>query len=297
MAAGYRPGWVTGDPNFYSLSALLSLPLAYYLLQTKPPAWERWFCIGTLLITILGLTLAASRGGLIGMTAATVFMALRSTHRLRTLILACVIILPLMMLAPSSPLSRLLDPDASDVASADHRVDLVKAGLEMFWKHPFTGVGPGNFKEVLARTGRLRDVHVAHNSYVSVMAEMGLPGIVLFIGVIVATFISLERVRRFSLGQGLVGVAATAEALEVGLVGFLVAAYFITAETHRFFWLMVFLSMVLSSLVTRLQEDTSLPLTDPEEADPRALVGELVDPSAPGAAGQPAPDTQGARLG
>src|SRR5688572_13131332 len=31
--AGYRPGWVTGDPNYYSVSALLCLPLAFYLLR------------------------------------------------------------------------------------------------------------------------------------------------------------------------------------------------------------------------------------------------------------------------
>ena len=27
MAAGYRPGWVVGDPNYYSISALLCIPM------------------------------------------------------------------------------------------------------------------------------------------------------------------------------------------------------------------------------------------------------------------------------
>lgn len=257
MAEGYRPGWLTGDPNYYSASALLCVPLAYYMLQTKLSSWERWFCIGTLLATILGLTLAASRGGFVGMMVAILIMALRSRHRLRTLALAGVALLPLMVVAPSSPLTRLLNPDASDLISAQHRKNLARAGLDMFWSHPLTGVGPGNFKEALARSGESAELYVAHNTYVSVMAEMGLPGILLFTGVIVATFISLERARRLSLANDLGFVAATAEALEVGLVGFLVAAYFISAETHRFFWLMVVMSMVLPPLVKRRQSSAT----------------------------------------
>src|SRR5256712_13698545 len=67
MAAGYRPGWVTGDPNYYSISALLCVPLAIYLLRTEQPRWERWFCIGSIVGTGLGLTFAASRGGFVGL--------------------------------------------------------------------------------------------------------------------------------------------------------------------------------------------------------------------------------------
>jgi len=72
MAAGYRPGWVTGDPNYYSISALLCVPLAIYLLRTGQPAWERWFCIGSIVVTVLGLTLAASRGGFLGMAVGSI---------------------------------------------------------------------------------------------------------------------------------------------------------------------------------------------------------------------------------
>jgi O-antigen ligase len=260
MAAGYRPGWITGDPNYYSLSALLCVPLAYYMLRTKPSVWERWFCIGTLIVTLLGLTLAASRGGFLGLAAAVLMMAFRSKHRLRALAIAGVVILPLLALAPSSPLARLLNPDRSDRESTEHRKILARAGLDLFWAHPLTGIGPGNFKAALAQTGELTEFNVAHNTYISVMAEMGIPGILLFTGVIIATFTSLARVRRMGRARGLVFATATAEALEVGLVGFLVAAYFLSAEMHRFFWLMVFMSMVLPPLVEPTQGRTTSPL-------------------------------------
>jgi O-antigen ligase len=102
---------------------------------------------------------------------------------------------------------------------------------------------------MLARFADLGELHIAHNTYVSVMAEMGLPGIVLFLAAAAATFVSLERVRRTARATPGSLVAEAAEALQVGLVAFLAAAFFVSAETHRLFWLVVFVSMVLPQLV------------------------------------------------
>src|SRR5712692_3716343 len=38
---GYRPGYVTGDPNYYTASAILCLPIAMYFVQQKRPTWQR----------------------------------------------------------------------------------------------------------------------------------------------------------------------------------------------------------------------------------------------------------------
>src|SRR5262245_19691479 len=48
MLAGDRPGWVTGDPNYFALSALLCLPLNLVLPQVLGRTWERvlcWVCL------------------------------------------------------------------------------------------------------------------------------------------------------------------------------------------------------------------------------------------------------------
>ena len=262
MAAGYRPGWVTGDPNYYSISALLCVPLAIYLLRTEQPRWERWFCIGSIVVTVLGLTFAASRGGFVGMAVGAIVMAVHAKHRLRTLAIVLVATLPLMVIAPSSPLSRIFSPDIHDTYSADHRMALAAAGLEIFQLHPLTGVGPGNFKDFLQHVVELDEYHVAHNSYVEVMAEMGLPGILLFLAAIIATFVSLERVRRASASGDPPLIARTAEALEVGLAAFLAAAFFVSAEAHRLFWFMIFLSTVLPPLAERSR--ASAPGKSPE---------------------------------
>ncbi len=273
MAAGYRPGWVVGDPNYYSISALLCVPIAIYLLRTKQPAWERYFGVGSVVVTVLALTLAASRGGLVGMAVGLLVMALHTRRRLKMLGVALVVTLPLMAVAPSSPLARILSPDRHDVYAAQHRADLAMAGLRMFQSHLLTGIGPGNFKPLLGAFVDLDEHHIAHNTFVEVMAETGVPGILLLLATIVATYVSLERIRRAPETNHEL-VRRTAEALEVGLAAFLAAGFFVSAEAHRLFWLIIFLSAALVPLA----------LTAPESPSPSA-------PAPPAAPGPGAPRT------
>jgi O-antigen ligase len=269
MSAGYRPGYVAGDANYYSLSVLLCAPAALYLLRRDSSPLVRRCCAGALVVMLFGLTLAASRGALLGLIAALLLMAVRSRHRLRTFAGPATVVASLMALVPSSPLLRLLAPTEADAFTAEHRWNLARAGLEMFWAHPWTGVGPGNFKIVLPKFAPLPEIHVAHNTYVSVMAEMGLPGILLFTGLLVSLFVTLERARRSARAGEVRLVETAAEALQVGFTGFLVAALFLSAEVHRFFWLMAFVAMTLPTLAREVERPAATAPVGSRAAAPR----------------------------
>jgi O-antigen ligase len=248
MSLSYRPGWVTGDPNYFSVSALLCVFLAVYLLRSTQRTWERWFCIVSIALTLVAFTLAASRGGFLGLTAGVLLMVWRSKRRTRNFLFMVALILPIMIVMPASPLRRLLAPNQFDEYSANERLLLAQAGLEMLRQYPWTGVGAGNFKVFVRRFGPVNEQHIAHNTYVSVGAEEGLPGLVLFVSTAVATLVSLERVRRSTKdsGSGLIHQAACG--MQVGLIAYFLAVFFVTAETHRLYWLIVFLSIVLPQL-------------------------------------------------
>ena len=132
-----------------AMSALLSLPFAFYLLRTRQPKWERYFCIVCLVLTLLGFALAASRGGLLGLAASVMVIAWRSRARVKVMSAAVALLIPLMILSPSSPLGRLFYPTYSDEDSSNSRLILWTAGLEMMRSHPLVGVGVGNYKEAL----------------------------------------------------------------------------------------------------------------------------------------------------
>ena len=90
---------------------------------------------------------------------------------------------------------------------------------------------------------------MAHDAYISVAAEMGIPGLVLFLAVLASTYLSLERVYRMKSAPRLVTQAAVA--LQAALLGSSISIAFISAEHHEYLWLIIFLSMCLAPFAKR----------------------------------------------
>jgi O-antigen ligase len=252
----YRPGWVTGDPNYYSVSALLCMPIAFYLMRTRLSRTERWFCLASLSMIVPGLALAASRGAFIGLGAGMVLGVARSRGRLRTFIAVTALFVGIALLMPRSPIDRFLSPSRGDARAASERMVLWRSGIHIFLENPVTGIGPHNFKRRIDSLIREKNLDldrafIAHNTYIQIGAEQGLVGLIPFLAVIVGTFLTLERVRRRSRSRTFTHAAA--EGLQVGLVAYSVAILFLTAEYQKLFWLIVFLVMCLHSIFVRSQ--------------------------------------------
>lgn len=287
--ADYRPGYVTGDPNYFTASVLICLPVAYYLLIGKQARWERFFCFGCVFVTLPAIMVAASRGGFIGLMVAAVFVVLRSKQRGRNLILVSLGLLVVLVFSPSSPLQRLLHPTTSDIESTDTRLELWHAGWRMVKAHPITGVGLGNFKaEVASYAAPGLDLNnIAHNTYVEMAAELGVPGLLMFVAVIVLTFLSLGRSRRRALRNNSDLIYRVASGLQAGLVGFCISMLFLSAAFLKLFWFAVFISAclpVLLGLAQRRQQaaasltgnqEVPSPNLDSEEQDQVWLSDEI----------------------
>ena len=248
--AGYRAGMSVGDSNYFATSAVLCLPFAFLMVLNAEEQWEKLFFAGCLGISLLGVTVCASRGGFLGLTAASLFLVARSANRIRNWILISVVVLPLALFLPISPLQRLLHPSRSDNEAKQARLDAWQAGMEMIRTHPWIGVGLGNFKPLMPR---FADPHsridtIAHNTYLEVAAELGLPTLLVFLAIPFFSYRSLERVIKRKRRPGREFPYYAALGLQAGLVGYLVGAFFLSAEYQKLFWLVIMLSMCLPYL-------------------------------------------------
>lgn len=248
--AGYRPGYVTGDPNFFAASALLCLPLALEWSGRGQRPAERLYCLGCLVVGLAATMVAASRGGFLGLLAGMGFMAWCSRYRMRSLAVGGTLLMAFLLVSPSSPLQRLVDPRQSDVQAKDARLELWGAALGMARDHPLTGVGLGNFKSAVSAYGSGEgDVwRMAHNAYLEIAAEMGLPGLTAFLGIIYTSCRSMDRLRRQVRRSGPAVLHQASAGIEAGLIGFAVALFFVSGWFLKLFWLMIFLSMCLPAL-------------------------------------------------
>ncbi len=253
MYPGYRPGYVVDDANYYSLSAVMCLPIAMYLMKSGTRLWERLFYGASLVLILAASILAASRGGFLGMIAAGLYMTLHTRNRVRNGAVASVCLAMIIIAAPIPAVTRLMNPSFGDQEASDNRRDVWKAGMRMIEANPIIGVGLGEFKPQAPRYAR-GDEHphnIAHNTYIEYAAEMGIPALALFLGILVTTILALRRSRACfrpfapSLAQAILGI-------EAGIVGFAVAGFFVSSEYQKLFWLLVFLSSAVEAMAARL---------------------------------------------
>jgi O-antigen ligase len=257
----YRPGWVVGDPNYFSVSALLFLPSCFLLLQQKKPRWQWLFCLGCLVVTLTALMLSASRGGFLGLVVCSLYVILRSKHRLRRLIVIGVGFVLLTVFTPLSPWGRLTNPNKSDNEAVDTRLVLWTGGMRIVQAHPFLGVGINNFRFEVPKYIREDELptnervdRVAHNSYVEIVSEMGLPAIFAFLAMLISAWFSMEGVRRRAVRAGILFLPQIAFGLQAGMMGAAVAIFFVSAHYLKLFWLAIFLTMCLPPLCKEATE-------------------------------------------
>jgi O-antigen ligase len=143
----------------------------------------------------------------------------------------------------------------------------------MMFDAPVFGVGPQRFKDFSQRYSGLDVPYIAHNTYLELGAEVGLPVLFLFLLLLVVTLAKLGRVVKRKDEPGMRTLAALADGFRTGLVGFAIAGGFISAQYEKFFWLSVFLSIVIGRLADRVAASHGVvAVPEPVTAAPSPLV-------------------------
>jgi len=235
------------------------------------------------------IILTGSRGGFVGLVSAGVLFVYR-----RRGLGAAVGVLALLVITviavPTELSNRALSTITGDVSgrsSAEQtelkvsnaaHVGLFWAALRMIAENPVMGVGPLNFKDLSTTYTGLPTANIAHNMFLEIGAEMGLPVLVIFILILTSTFRDLGlavRTRGTAPAQELAGWA---EGLRSGLAGYVVSGCFISAEYEKILWIAVFLSIVVGDLVRRHRAAMAAEL-EAQESSVQDVGGVLPQPS------------------
>jgi len=247
-----RVGWVAGDGNYFAAATLLAMPVAFHLMSVARTRAQRWFYLGSTVTIFPAFVVTGSRGGFAGLCALFGIMFLRYKKKSRVLLVG-VLMVPILLFAPMSPIKRLTDPNYGDTLSADDHLKLWKFGVQAALQNPVFGIGLSNFKRFAARAHVTErgDGYVAHNTYVEFAAELGVLGFLLYMGIVSSTLILLEKVRRRAKVLRHRYLEALAIGLQEGLIGFGVAAFFVSAQYQKPLWIAIFLTTPLAAIARR----------------------------------------------
>jgi O-antigen ligase len=271
VEASSRATGTIGDPNELAAVLLVGLALgAGFLLGRGRAPLMRAAAAVAVPLCAAGVFLSLSRGGLVALgvmlIAGTVFAG---RWRLAlTAMLVAVAVGGIVYFTELAPL-----PARERVTSANGgsgRSDLWTVGWRMVQAHPVGGVGIGNFQAVSANyvlqpgaTQRADLIFssapkVTHNTYLEVMAEEGVPGLLLFLAAIVTCMACMLKAARIWARRGQASAEALARSVFLGLIGMLTADFFISDMFSKLLW--VLLALGPAMLAIARAEDEEQPL-------------------------------------
>jgi O-antigen ligase len=232
--------------------------------------------LGVLVVTGSVMT-TLSRGGLLALGAIvllTLALPARAMFRSGTHKLAMAMAVVLAAAVGFSALSGTFAPRLNSLLSeggGTGRLILWQGALTAIKERPVTGLGYGGYQSssnnLIFRTPGVSvaayDLHPegqpAHSAYIGTTAELGVPGLLLFLGVLVSTARALLRVSSRARARGAWAVSRVANALLISLAGWALASLFLSSETSRPLWIIVGITLALPKLLMRSTPPGSLP--------------------------------------
>ena len=259
-----------GDQNYFALYQVAALPLALALAAMEGRGGRRALLYAVVAIIVLSVVASLSRGGLVTL-AVVVGATLLTPARLLfgsvarkvsyALILACTAAIALLVgaapfLERFRTIFEISDPQAD---RASGRIDLWRAAWNGFKEDPFFGLGAGNFQaralDLLQTTPGVdlrRNYAVAgrvvHNSYLEVLTELGVIGLILFLTVLGFTVFKLVSTYRAAAAVGDLTIERCSVALLLALLAILVGGLTLSLEYGRLLWLLIGLAVALHAL-------------------------------------------------
>ncbi|MGH9766335.1 MAG: O-antigen ligase family protein [Blastocatellia bacterium] len=190
-------GGIFGNPNDLAMALNMLIPLAVALALVSAGR-VRLFYLASALMMTAGVIVTFSRAGFIALVALAGILIWKFGRGMRLKAMLGALIPSIILLAAVSDtyhnrLTSIVDHDKDETGSARQRSELLKFSLDLAIRHPFIGVGIGNFHVYSIREKG------AHNAYLETAAELGSFGLVAYLIVILGSFRGVARIERETL--------------------------------------------------------------------------------------------------
>lgn len=280
--AADRASGTVGDPNEFAAVLVAGLPLAVALASGR--SWSpRLRALGVVAagLSVVGIVLSLSRGGLVALVVVLIAgVVLAGRWRAKLLLLA-----PLALVATVGYF--LVTPAALQRITSSNggtgRTDLWAIGWRMVEDRPVLGVGTGNYQQasihyllrpgLLTRSDLIANVNrVAHNTYLTVLAELGLVGAVMFLALIAIVLACGVKAAHLFARKRDDSMEMLTRGWLIAMVGMLTADVFLSAEFSKQLWLLLALGPALLSVARRSPVTTARAPDRPSVERTRAWV-------------------------
>ncbi len=265
---GRGVGGFLGDENDLCMTLDMMVPVPFFLALCEKNAVRKFVYVLATGVLLIGIVATSSRGGFLGLLAVGVYCWIRSPRKVAALGVIGVLIGAMLIFTPQSYWDEMSTiTKGTENETGEDRVYQWEIGWEMFLDNPIIGVGQGNFPfefrtyEIKAGYpeglhGRSRAGRAAHSLYFTLMPELGLVGIYIFVSLLNQSRRELMAIRRSlnPAGEDVEqedhdSIRNLTFALEGSFVGFLASSVFITTLYYPNYWILVAVVLALRKVV------------------------------------------------
>jgi O-antigen ligase len=232
------------NPNDLAINIAINFPLCIAFMFAAKSQSRKMFWGVSLVFMSWGVIATYSRSGLLAMVV-TVIICIwefgirgKRTTLLVSAALAGLVGLGVVIATPHylirvESMFRGNIEGSGDRNSLAARKELLKQSLTIMSRHPLLGIGPGNFPSY---TGTWL---VVHNTYTELGAETGVPGLFLFVLMLVLSLRKIRRVRKLPGYESSEDIRLWTSALWAAMAAYIAGAAFASTEYNLFPYFMV----------------------------------------------------------
>jgi probable O-glycosylation ligase (exosortase A-associated) len=249
---------LTGNPNDLALTLNLLTPITGALLFTSRGIPARAVAACALLLNIPAVIVTFSRAGFLTLCTIAI-VSLMCFIRRRAPEPAAALIVVTCSMAPFLPegyldrLNTITDVEADRTGSAQGRWTDYRLAVRLVARNPAIGVGLGQDILALDRLRSRPTWRSVHNAYLQCAVDLGVPGLLLFVALLVASVRSARWVEAVAArAPALNDLGILASGARVALLAFVVGAFFHPIAYQFYFFCVAGLAVALKR-VCRLE--------------------------------------------
>lgn len=274
--------------NNLALMSVFTFPIGVYWAVYGHNRWVRLSGIGLAALMVLSVISTESRGGFLNLMLVASLLGLQYRKRFHPRYLGLVVgaagVLAVLFVVatPKEFVERQLTlvEEGTQDKSVNRRSHYVKVGLEGIQERPLIGWGPDVFKKIWVNSIDTRWFDMverpAHNTYIEVAVGAGVPGLVLFLFILLRAYLNYRQAEKMLMEHGLEEKAHLVGAVRLSIVA--IALYFTIKSglEHKYFLMSLALSqcalMYAHSVVRGAEKASSEEFDGQNDADARQVV-------------------------
>jgi len=244
-------GWLE-NPGEFGLEMVIffSISIYFFLSVYKDINSIKKFILLLFPLSALASIIASnSRGSILAGGTVLLMIWVRGRKKLTGIILLFIICVGFFLTAPEEVLDRFQNMGEQTDSTAMNRVERWGRGLEMAKINPILGVGYGNW-EIADKTYFNGTGALSHNIFIDCASELGYLGLIIFLLMILYTFVNNAKTRKLAkadLNEGRF-IYNMAKGLDFALVGFLVGGFFVSVLYYPYFWVNMTMTVSLNNV-------------------------------------------------